>query len=170
MKKQIRFMRPNPQSYINDIFLHGAQSERTMMIIVDGYFRGHPDHIPPHREIPKLLIDGMAAEKKGIEIFKTIMKQLQITNWKFRIPSDIGMNSFVEIMKKYTKKPIKETKHKLMIEKTRSLLVFASRNGPNEFGLEAIKEYLKYGKQVCVVDQYGIKRYPRERNHYDNKT
>lgn len=161
-KKQIRFMRPSPQSTINDIFLRGAKAERTMMIIVDGYFRGQPDSIKPEDEIPSLYKLGIEAEEKGLDIFKKIMKQLKDTNWKFRITTDSGTKSFIEIMKKYTNKNIKITNYKSIAEKTRSLIVFARRNSRGDMWKNEVKKFLQLGKQVCVVDEFGVKRYPRK--------
>ncbi|HEC72036.1 MAG: hypothetical protein ACTSW7_01060 [Candidatus Thorarchaeota archaeon] len=160
-KKQIRFMRPSPQSSVNDIFLRGAEANRTMMIIIDSDYRGQPNSVKPGDQIPLLLKDGLEAENKGQKIFKSIMKQLKATNWKFRVTTEIGTTPYRKIMEKYTEKEIKFTKFDSMAEKTRSLLIFARKDSNGYQWLSTIDRYLALGKQVCVVDEFGVKRYPR---------
>lgn len=161
MSKQIRFMRPSPQSIINDIFLRGAQAERTMMIIVDSYFVGQPDSVKPGDRVPPLYNLGIESEKKALEIFEKTMKQLKATNWKFRMTSDIGKGPYLEVIKKYTSKEVKFTDFKSFADKTRSLIVFARRDSRGDQWEKIANRYLELGKPVCVVDEFGVKRYPR---------
>lgn len=159
--KQIRFMRPNPQSFVNDIFLRGAKAERTMMIIVDPYYSGQPDSVKPGNKVPSLFKLGKEAIEKEMEIFKKTLEQLKATNWKFRMTSDIGKRPYLEIMEKFTSKKVDFTKFKSKSDSTRSLIVFARRDSNGDQWLDIMNEYLKLGKPVCVVDEFGVKRYPR---------
>ena len=161
-KKQIRFMRPNPQSFVNDIFLRGAKAERTMMIIIDSNYSGQPDSIKPGNKVPPLLKLGKEAIDKEMDIFKKTLKQLKATNWKFRMTSDIGKRPYLEIMKEFSSKKVDFTKFKSKSNSTRSLIIFARIDSSGDQWLDIMNEYLELDKPVCVVDEFGVKRYPRK--------
>lgn len=161
MKKQIRFMRPNPQSAINDIFLRGSKADKTMMIVIDSRYGGQPNSLRPGEKIPCLYKLGLEYITNGYEIIEKTMKQLKASNWKFRMTTDFGKDTYIKIIKKYTNKEIEFTKYKSMAKNTRSLIVFANDNSDGYIWEHIAKEYISLGKQVCVVNEYGVKRYPR---------
>lgn len=160
MKKQIRFIRPNPQTLLYDIFLRGSKTDKTMLIMIDSYFEGHPDHIRPDKLIPKTFKDGLASIEKSYEIVKNTLKQLKTTNWTFFVHTDIGNKKFIKILKKFSKNEVKNLNFKIDPNKVRSLIAFTS-NKPNKIIEKTINQFVSIGKPVCVIDKWGVKRYPR---------
>ena len=154
-------MRPNPQTLLCDIFLRRAEADKTMLVMIDANFEGHPDHIRPDKSIPKMYKDGEAAIKKGYEIFETILKQLKTTNWKFFVHTNIGKRKYIEIMEKLSENKVGNLERKIKPNKVKSLLIFVPSHEPNEIIKSTMKEFLKLGKPICVVDNWGVKRYPR---------
>lgn len=167
-KNDIRFLRLCPKPIMNQLFLTG-KVKRYIMVYMDPYFIGQPDHLAPYEEIPKMYKDGIAAEAKASEIFQNTIEELKAHNWKFSINIKLGKKVYVDIMEKHSKTKVKEINLRLN-DNPRSLIVFThSRKGPDDLASSMIERFLRIGKPVCIVDQLGIKRYPRYKKRKTNR-
>jgi len=159
--EQIRFIRPNPQQIISDIFLRGKGADRSMMVVFDPYFEGHLPYIKPGSKTPILFKDGVHAIELGRKIIEDTIKSLKIYNWKIWTLHDCGLKHEIKMIKRITNSNVEITNYKSMVNDTRCLIAFISEKSRCETVHDIIKKYLKKQKQVCCVDPYGVKRYPR---------
>jgi len=163
----IRFTRPNAQATIKDIFLRGEKAERSILIVIDKMFEGKPKRIPPHTRFPIgeehiTIEDSIEALVNGYDIFENTIQQLSETNWKYYLYSPIAnRKNFLKIIKKYINKNDIKVLDFFNKISTRSLIVFCNCH-ITEDTMYIIKRYLSEDRQICIVDDYGVKRYPRK--------
>jgi hypothetical protein len=163
MSQQIRFMRPNPQYVLTDLFLRGFKTDRSVFIMIDPAFVGYPDYFNPNKRHIIWYNDGVAAVKRGYEILEETLKLLKSNNWKCKFYSLLKCEDrqAIKIIEKISNNEVIKTS-KAPIDDTRALIVFALNYYLNQHTQETINQYSKLGKPICVIDQFAVKRYPRD--------
>jgi hypothetical protein len=162
--------RPKPQRGIDTRYMK-KRSDSTMMVLADPIFLGHAPSIS--MKVKDLIIladeDEQAAEEYASTLIAKHMKDL-CKHWEIVVTDEPFANKDAEIESiavKLGKEPTQVSlREKNAHEKASALTVFintlAKVPGPIMRRIEAVLDgCIAAGKPVCVIDSFGVKRYPR---------
>ena len=163
--------RPKPQPKLDTKYLNRKSNDK-MMVLADPVYMGH--HPSLSMTVKDLITlsekDEQRSDEFASKVINNTVKQI-CKNWDVIVTDEPYANKDAEVEScadKYGGEPTHVSLHeKNAHERASSLTLFMNnlyrQPGPIMRRIETVLDrYISVGKPVCVVDSFGVKRYPHK--------